>query len=119
MKTTTGIFLVDLGLTVLLSFGIIVYLQSRLRTLVLELCGSRARGEFWLAFSKISLLLIPLIFALDAKPAGGADTSIVLTMAGQLKVVLLGQVATLVALALALFSFIPRSKAAAVSSNAP
>ncbi len=112
MRTPAGIFLVDLGLTVLLSFGIVLYLKTRLRALVIELCGSRERGEFWLAFSNISLLLVPLIFALDAKPAGEADTSIVLTMAGQLKVALLGQVATLVALALTLFSFIPRSKAA-------
>jgi hypothetical protein len=119
MKTPAGIFLVDLALTVLLSFGIILYLKTRLRALVIELCGSRERGGFWLAFSNISLLLVPLIFALDVRLAGGADANIVLTMASQIKVALLGQLLTLIALALTLFSFIPRSKAAAVSSNAP
>ncbi len=89
-------FLLDIALAAVLFVGIVVYVKKHLRTLLIELCGTTERANFWLAFSNVTLVLVPLIFALDYKP--------------QLKYALVGFVITLCSLALILFRFIPRDK---------
>lgn len=66
MNLTTA-FLTDLGLVVLTCVGIVAYLSKRLRALLIELCGTAERASFWLAFSNVALVLVPLIFAMSYK----------------------------------------------------
>jgi hypothetical protein len=50
-----------------------------------ELCGTGERAAFWVAFSSISITLVPLIFAMQYTPELGGETAAVLEIAAQLK----------------------------------
>ncbi len=104
-------FLVDVGLVAVLSVGLVAYVKRHLHTLLIELCGSAERASFWLAFSNVTLVLVPLIFALDHKPEFGPDRNFVYEMATQLKHAIIGFVIALSSLAVILLRFIPRDKA--------
>ena len=117
--SSTQAFLADVGFTAILFIGIAAYIKRHLQALLIELCGTIERASFWLAFSNVSLVLVPLIFALDYKPEPGQDKNLIFEMATQIKYSLIGFVVTLASLALVLCRFIPRSKpnAAADSSR--
>jgi uncharacterized membrane protein YhaH (DUF805 family) len=104
-------FLVDVGLVAVLSAGLVAYVKRHLHTLLIELCGSAERASFWLAFSNVTLVLVPLIFALDYKPEFGPDRNFVYEMGTQLKHAIIGFVIALSSLAVILLRFIPRDKA--------
>ncbi len=106
----TAAFLADNPLVVLGCTGIVVYVSKPLRPLLIELCGTAERANFWLAFSNVALILVPLIFALEYTPESGSGRSIVFEMAAQLKYGLVGFVLTLSFQALMLFRFIPTNK---------
>ena len=108
--TPTMAFLVDVGLVAVLSVGLVAYVKTHLNSLLIELCGTAERASFWLAFSNVALVLVPLIFALDYKPELGPERTAIFEMATQLKYALVGFVITLCSLALILFRFIPRDK---------
>jgi len=84
--------------------------KDPLRSLLLELCGTKERASFWLAFSNVTLVLTPLIFALGYTPETGPEKSLIFEMAAQLKYSLIGFVIALGAIGLVLFRFIPRDK---------
>lgn len=107
----TMAFLTDVGLVGVLSVGLVAYVKTHLKTLLIELCGTEERASFWLAFSNVTLVLVPLIFALDYKPEFGPDRNFVYEMATQLKHAIIGFVIALSSLAVILFRFIPRSGA--------
>jgi hypothetical protein len=110
IMSPTAVFVSDLTLTVLVCAGIVLYVAKHLRSLLIELCGTAERANFWLAFSNVSLVLVPLIFALDYKPEFGPEKLVAFEMAAQLKYALIGFVATLASLAVILLWFIPREK---------
>jgi uncharacterized membrane protein YhaH (DUF805 family) len=84
--------------------------RKHLGTLLIELCGTSERASFWLAFSNVALVLVPLIFAMSYKPESRSDTSVVFEMATQLRFGLVGFVVTLSLLAIILSKFIPRDR---------
>lgn len=106
--SSTQAFLVDLVMTVTLFVGIVAYVKGHLRALLIELCGTIDRASFWLAFSNVALVLVPLIFALAYRPELGPDKNVIFEMAAQVKYALIGFVITLGGLALVLYRFIPR-----------
>jgi hypothetical protein len=111
----TSVFLGDLMVAVLLCTGIVLYVAKHLRSLLIELCETAERANFWLAFSNVSLVLVPLIFALEYRPEFGPDKPVVFEVATQLKYALIGFVVTFGALALLLLWFIPREKPSVAS----
>jgi hypothetical protein len=106
----TMAYLSDVGLVALLSLGLVAYVKEPLRSLLIELCGTKDRASFWLAFSNVALVLTPLIFALGYTPEAGPEKSVIFEMAAQFKYALIGFVAALGAIGLVLFRFIPRDK---------
>jgi uncharacterized membrane protein YhaH (DUF805 family) len=106
----TKAFLADVGLVAVLSVGLVAYVKKHLNTLLIELCGTAERASFWLAFSNVTLVLVPLISALDYKPEFGPDRNFVYEMATQLKQAIIGFVIALSSLAVILLRFIPRDK---------
>jgi hypothetical protein len=106
----TMAFLSVMGLAAFLSIGLVAYVKAPLRSLLIELCGTKERASFWLAFSNVTLVLVPLIFVLDYKPEFGPDKSMIFEMATQLKYALIGFVIALSALALVMLRFIPRNQ---------
>lgn len=104
-----SVFLVGLGTTVVVSFVVVAYLAPPLRKILLDLCGTLDRANFWLAFSNVAIVLVPAIFALDYQPRSGPETNSVFEMGNQLKKSLSGLVGTVVTLGIVLGSFIPRA----------
>lgn len=109
MNLTTA-FLADVALVVLACVGIVAYVSKHLRSLLMELCGTAERASFWLAFSNVALVLVPLIFAMSYRPESGQDTSVVFEMATQLRFGLVGFVITLSIVAIILSKFVPRDR---------
>lgn len=108
----TWVVLLDVALTVFVCAGIVLHVTKHLRSLLVELCGTVERASFWLAFSNVSLVIVPLIFALDYRPDFGSGQTLIFEVAGQLKHALIGLIATFGCLAIILFRFIPREKPA-------
>ena len=102
--------LIDVGLVAILSTSSVTYVKGHLQNLLVELCGTAERASFWLAFSNVTLVLVPLICALDYRPEFGPDRNSVFEMATQLEHAIIGFVTALSSLAIILFRFIPRDK---------
>src|SRR2546423_4859775 len=105
----TVAFLTDFVLAALVSIGAVAYLRNALPSLLVELCGTAERANFWLACSNVTLVLVPLIFALAYEPETAPGKDVIFEMAAQLKYVLVGFVVTLTTIALILSRFIPRN----------
>jgi hypothetical protein len=103
-------FLVVMGLAVIICTGIVAYVRGHLRSLLVELCGSSERASFWLAFSNVTLVLVPLIFGLHYTPEPHSVQSALFQMAAQLEYVFVGFVATFTLLAIIVSRFIPREQ---------
>ena len=114
-------FLVGLAVTMMIALAIVAYLRGPLYSILVELCGNRERAAFWVAFSNVTLVLLPLIFAMQYTPDVTPGTSVVLEIAAQLKWALAGLLSAVVVLGWVLSRFIrrqmvqdtPTSKAAA------
>ncbi len=89
-------FLIEIALTVLISFGLVRYLQSHLKHILHELCGTQERAHFWSAFSNLLLLGIPLIFSLGFSDQAQAGSEVFFAVARQLALNLSGLILALV-----------------------
>lgn len=61
---TLIIFGTEVGLSVIISLCIIFYLGKLLRTILVELCGTADRAGFWMGFTKLMFLFLPLMIVL-------------------------------------------------------
>ena len=61
-------FLLQVILTLVISALIVGYLRPFLRKILIDLCGTEDRAQFWTAFSNILLIGMPIILALNYKP---------------------------------------------------
>ena len=59
---------VEVGLTVLVCVLITRYLRPHLHRVLVDLCRTEERAQFWTAFSNILLIGLPLIVALGFRP---------------------------------------------------
>lgn len=116
MNPTTA-FLIDVGLVATLCMGLVAYVKPHLNALLVELCGTTERASFWLAFSNVTLVLVPLIFALNYEPDSGPNRHFIFEMATQLKYAIIGFVIALSSLAIVLFRFIPRDRPDVVTGS--
>jgi hypothetical protein len=61
-------YLLEVGLTLafcILTFG---YLRPFLKRVLIDLCGTEERAQFWTAFSNILMIGLPMIIALTYQP---------------------------------------------------
>ncbi len=110
--SVVAIFLIGVGTTAAVSLLVVAYLRSHLNAILIDLCGTAERARFWSAFSHVTLAVVPLIFAMQYRPALGQDTTAVLELGAQLKWALVGLVSSVVTLGIVIGSFIPRSRPA-------
>lgn len=61
-------FLLEIILTLIVSVLIVGYLRLFLKKVLLDLCGTEDRAQFWTAFSNILLIGMPTIFSLNYTP---------------------------------------------------
>lgn len=95
-----------IGITLLMSLAVVIYLTRPLRKILTELCGTSERADFWLAFSNIALALAPLIFAVSYTPDIGSNP--VIEIARELKWALIGLLSALLIIGWVISRFIPR-----------
>jgi hypothetical protein len=65
-------FLIEVTLTVVVSVLLVGYVRPYLKKILIDLCGTEERAQFWSVFSNILLVGMPLILALSYNPE--ADT---------------------------------------------
>ena len=106
--TNVTVFLVGVGGTALASFSAVAYLTPSLRKILNDLCGTSERANFLTAFSNLSLILTPLIFAMHQLPEGNPQTPLVFQIGAQIEWALIGLVATVLVVGIVISRFIPR-----------
>ena len=116
--TASLLFLVGLGLTLLTAFAIAAYLRSPLQSILVELCGTDERAAFWVAFSNVTIILVPLIFAMQYTPCLREGNSAILELAAQLKWALAGVLVAVLILGWVLSGYIRRQSGSIASSKA-
>jgi hypothetical protein len=104
--TPSVLFLMGLAAALAVSLAIVAYLRVPLHSILVELCGTRERAAFWVAFSNVTLALLPLIFAMAYTPELKGGNPAVLEVAAQLKWALAGLLSAVVVLGWVLNRFI-------------
>jgi cobalamin synthase len=99
-------FVAGVGANAAIALVVVVYLRPSLNKLLADLCGTQERANFWSAFSCVTLVLVPMIFALHCRPEAGQPLSAVFELATQMEWALIGLVCTVVMLGLVLSKFI-------------
>jgi hypothetical protein len=110
--TLSILFLTGLTVTLITSLAIVAYLRRPLHSIPVELCGSGERAAFWVAFSNVTIALVPLIFAMQYTPKLTSGSTPVLEVAAQLRWALAGLLGAIVILGWVLSRFIRRLPAA-------
>jgi hypothetical protein len=106
------LFVSGLVVTITASVLTLAYLRRPLLRILVDLCGTEDRAAFWLAFSNVTLFLVPVLLALHRHPGSGSFAEAIFGIGDQLEVALLGLVVSVVALGLVLSRFIPRNELA-------
>ena len=105
MKEAT-VFLIDIGVVVAAALVVVAYLKSSLRKILIDLCGTEDRAGFWVAFSNVTLVLVPAIFAMHYHPV--ASEPVVFQAGTQLEWAMIGLAVAVLFLGIVLGRFIPR-----------
>ena len=61
-------FLIQVSLAVALTSIIVSYIRPYLRKVLVDLCGTEERAQFWTVFSNIILVGLPLLISLTYQP---------------------------------------------------
>ncbi len=110
MQTTTILF-AGAMCTVLISLVVVVYLRRHLHWILVDLCGTQERASFWEAFSNVTLVLVPTIFALHFVSSSDASAPVVRALSSQVEGALIGLVVAVLSLGFVIARFIPRGAA--------
>lgn len=93
-----AMYLTQLFLTLLVCLLLTAYLRPALKKLLLDLCKTEARAHFWMVFSNILLIALPVIFGMGYQPAKDLGGNAFFSIAGQLRWNLLGFVMALISI---------------------
>jgi tellurite resistance protein TehA-like permease len=77
-------FLIEVLLTLILFSLLVAYLRPYLRRVLIDLCGTEERAQFWTAFSNILLIGLPLIFALAYRPEANSSEDLFFEIIGRI-----------------------------------
>lgn len=102
---TILIFLAQIAVTVIACLLIAGYIRPFLKRVLVDLCGTEERAQFWTAFSNIMLVILPTIFGLGFAPEGLTFEASFFEVVNQIKWNLLGLVMSLVAIGAAVSFF--------------
>ncbi len=101
------IYLTGLGITALICFLIVIYFKPHLKKILLELNGDKERpANFWVAYTTIILMLVPLVFAIWIVP-DDRNESVFFQISNQLKWALMGLVISLIIIGIIIVGFVP------------
>ena len=77
-------FVIEVMLTFVISALLAGYLRPFLRRILVDLCGTEDRAQFWTAFSNVLLIGIPTIFALNYRPVTDNTAALFFDMTSKL-----------------------------------
>src|SRR5262249_8834164 len=106
---TAYTLLTGLALTVAASFAVVLRLKSHLKGILIDLCGTEPRANFWVEFSSVILVLTPAVFAMQFHSAGAPNHPALTQLIYQLKWSLVGLIASALVLGAILSLFIGQS----------
>lgn len=95
-------FLIGVALTACFALLVVKYLRSSLKKILVDLCGSSERAEFWLAFTNVTLILVPVSVALHIRPGASSLAGFIFDLSDQLEATIWGLILTLVILGIVL-----------------
>jgi uncharacterized membrane protein YhaH (DUF805 family) len=84
------IYLLQIITTTGICLAVFTYFRPYLRHILLDLCGTYERAQFWVVFSSILLVGLPLIFALGYNPMNSEPGMEFYATANQVRLNLLG-----------------------------
>ena len=99
-------FFLGLAVTTTLAFTVVWYITSPLKAILVDLCGSERRADFWMAFTHVTLVLVPTICAMEFYPEAGEGSPALFQTIEQLKWALMGLIASVAGVGAVLSSFI-------------
>jgi len=108
------VFLIEVAITLLVSMLLVWYLRRHLLRVLLDLCGTDERVQFWAVFSNILLVGLPCIIALGFRPEATSLEAAFFEVIGRLSGNLVGFMFALVMVGIAVSFFAlvaPRQKA--------
>ena len=77
-------YLIEVAITLIAAALIVAYLRPFLRKVLLDLCGTEDRAKFWMAFTNIWLIGMPVILALNYSPMSRKPEEIFFEVVGKL-----------------------------------
>lgn len=83
-------FLIQVVLTLVLTAVIVSYSRPYLRKVLIDLCGTEERAQFWTAFSNVLLIGLPAILSLNYKPEAQTMEELFFEVAGRISGTLAG-----------------------------
>ncbi len=101
------VYLTGLALVTALALAAVLYLRPHLRRILVDLCGTEPRADFWTAFTNIVLVLVPLVVALHTIPDMEDPLPVALALGRQLKWALAGLAAALIGAGLTIARSVP------------
>lgn len=63
------IYFVGLGSTLLFAILVVAYINNRYYYVLVDLTKNAERAKFWLKYSNVLLLLVPLVFSMTVYPS--------------------------------------------------
>ena len=69
---TLVLFMIEVLLCFGISLSLIVLLKPVLAEILVDICGTKARAEFWVMFTQLMLILSPLLIVIYFAPTQGA-----------------------------------------------
>jgi hypothetical protein len=76
-------FLIEVALTLTASLLLTGYLRPHLRRVLVDLCGTEERAQFWTVFSNILLVGFPMLFSLGYTPESGSSEGLFFEIIGR------------------------------------
>lgn len=83
-------FLVHVFLTIAVTALVVNYIRPYLRKVLVDLCGTEERAQFWTVFSNVVLVSLPGILALNYRPEAVTLEELFFEIAGRLSGTLAG-----------------------------
>jgi hypothetical protein len=77
-------FVIEVTLTLVISALLVAYLRPFLEKILLDLCGTQERAQFWTVFSNILVTGMPIILALNYRPEASNSEQLFFEVAGKL-----------------------------------
>ena len=99
------IYLLQIIVTAGICLGLVIYFRPYLKSVLVDLCGTQERAQFWVVFSSIFLIGLPLMFALGFNPAKDNPGLLFFEIARQLRLNLLGFLLALIPIGCAVCFF--------------